>query len=211
MGPFPKISRDFWSYLLDYQEQNKVKGDLAEIGVERGSTALSLIYSARSNKNFVHLYDIIEDEIFTSKIRSLEPSWSDFYQLNITDSTKLDATCFPNSCRWIHIDGGHLYHHVSSDLKLVDRKLGNHGILVVDDFFEPRWPDVTLATIDWMKENSQLSSFALVDRKLYLCQSHEHDFYRTAMQKIVSSMKNLGYRCWEEELFDSKDISIIKV
>jgi hypothetical protein len=56
---------------------------------------------------------------------------------------------------------------VQSDLALTAGSLSAPGILVLDDFFEIRWPDVTAATLDFLRANDHLTPFLLVNRKLY--------------------------------------------
>lgn len=118
---------------------------------------------------------------------------------------------FPHHCRWIHVDGGHLYKHVESDLRLVQYCLGDLGIIAIDHFFEARWHNVTLAALNWMQKAPIKVPFALVERKLYLYLSKSISTYKTAMSQICPNMKQHGCRVWENQVFNSFKIDIVRL
>ena len=71
MGPLPEISRLFWGYMLAFQELSGIRGNLAGIGVEIGSTAFSMISSAKNNSDYVCFFDIHENNIFKKSVSEL--------------------------------------------------------------------------------------------------------------------------------------------
>lgn len=52
--------------------------------------------------------------------------------------------------RWIHIDGEHSRVAVEHDLALASTQLGERGIIVVDDFMAPEYPQITFAVIEYL-------------------------------------------------------------
>lgn len=80
--------------------------------------------------------------------------------------------------RWIHIDGEHSGTTVYEDLKMGCQLLGESGILVVDDFFNPVWPQITKAAFDFCSRHSQeLALFLCGDNKGYFCRPRHMPLY----------------------------------
>ena len=71
--------------------------------------------------------------------------------------------------RMFSVDGGHLYHHVANDLPLVFSTLAPGGVIVVDDFCNAEWPEVTSATYDFVRaQGGKIVPAILTKKKLYL-------------------------------------------
>jgi hypothetical protein len=76
----------------------------------------------------------------------------------------------PPSYRWIHIDGEHTEVAVAHDLALASSLLGERGIITVDDFFSPVYPQITFAVIDYIRAHPKsLMMFLCGFDKGYLC------------------------------------------
>lgn len=73
-----------------------------------------------------------------------------------------------------HIDGGHSKEVVLNDLGIVSHYLGNNGIIVLDDFQRPDWPEVSQAIYLWLEENPQFKIFCIGHNKVYLCFDSKH-------------------------------------
>jgi hypothetical protein len=62
--------------------------------------------------------------------------------------------------------------------------LTHQGVVVVDDFFNPRWPDVSTGVAKYLlSPSSTLRPFAISPNKMYLTASQNSDFYRNAIEK----------------------------
>jgi hypothetical protein len=76
--------------------------------------------------------------------------------------------------RFIHVDGGHSSEVAYSDLKLATRHAASKGVIVVDDYHNPAWPDVTVGVDRFLSENHELevlgdmNRHGSLGRKLYL-------------------------------------------
>ena len=56
------------------------------------------------------------------------------------------------------------------------------GIIAVDDFFNPRWADVSFATYDFLRRTEALVPFAITS-KLYLAAPAAAEKYKVALAK----------------------------
>lgn len=79
--------------------------------------------------------------------------------------------------RFAHIDGGHTHDVALHDLRLVAAHLAPGGIIAVDDYAHPVWPEVTTAVDQFLAESPKFAVMADVNRwaesgrKLYLTRS----------------------------------------
>ena len=211
-GPFPLESAFTWSILLNAQSANSIRGDMLEIGVEFGTSAF-LLLDALHKKEHLTLVDLIKTREW---IEGCSGPYSD--RTNFTflegNSHKLDPNLLPTGCRWIHVDGGHLYDHVLKDLQLTAHRLSDDGILVLDDFFEIRWPDVTTAFVDFMRTEPGLQPFLLVNRKVYCVRSAETAAtYRHLFEGFVRENANrIGtVKAWDKVAFLGRELLVAKM
>jgi predicted O-methyltransferase YrrM len=211
-GPFPLESALTWSVLLCAQSSNARRGDLLEIGVEFGTSAFLLMESMRPDEHLT----LIDLAVTAEWREGIEGPYRDRnnHSFIVGSSLELAPSQLPDKCRWIHIDGGHLYHHVESDLELTANSLQSDGILVLDDFFEIRWPDVTAAVMDYLRENRHIVPFMLVNRKLYCTADQEAaSAYRTMLQAFFNShTKDIGQvRWWNDVAMLDREILVAKM
>lgn len=178
-GPFPLESAFTWSTLLGSQSASNLRGDMLEIGVEFGTSAFLMLEAMRENEHGTFI-DIAATEEWREGINGPYSDKCNF-QFIAGNSLQLSAGEMPSDCRWIHIDGGHLYAHVANDLELTADSLARDGVMVLDDFFEIRWPDVTAAILDFLQRDSRLTPFLLVNRKLYCAGGAEQALAYQAM------------------------------
>ncbi len=59
-----------------------------------------------------------------------------------------------HSFRWIHVDGDHKAQTVENNLRLASQLLAEKGIICVDDFFNPRYPQLTYAVHEFLSRES---------------------------------------------------------
>lgn len=76
--------------------------------------------------------------------------------------------------RFIHVDGGHSAEQAYFDLTMCRKHLKAGGVMVMDDYCSPDWPEVTTGTDRFLAENPDMSVVADLNRhgatgrKLYL-------------------------------------------
>ncbi|MEM1432604.1 MAG: class I SAM-dependent methyltransferase [Pseudomonadota bacterium] len=152
-GWFNPHSQATWDLLLCFQREQNIRGNLFEIGVHGGkSAALSTLHRAADEW---HVYC---DKVLQSGARGLlegmNPDRSRFIE---KDSTLLrverDFDGIEPIFRWVHIDGHHSASVVARDLQLADQVLATDGILVVDDFFSVRYPQITASLFQYQQSH----------------------------------------------------------
>ena len=80
--------------------------------------------------------------------------------------------------RLFSVDGGHSVVHVLNDLRLVERAMTPGGVVIVDDFMNPKWPGVTEGLhIYCTDRSSRLVPFAYGNGKMYLATFDYRDEY----------------------------------
>lgn len=178
-----------WDCLLQFQHAASIGGNLLEIGVWNGKSALMSVLHAGAGE-----IQLLVDP------RDLKEAVANLRQLR-ADAT-VDAFQKPSralfkhpeyrnmlsSFRWIHIDGKHSAQDVSVDLRLADDLLNDMGMVVLDDFFHEGYPQVTQAVYQFLL--TRPSSFSLLlcgHRKGYLCRplalARYAEYVRTSLHR----------------------------
>lgn len=139
-----------------------ITGDILEIGVYQGMSAILLGYMKQANEQLIicDLFDgpteSSEDTAereryyergfgqhkFESHYRRFHP---DLPEIIAQPSSSLHARITGRHFRLIHIDGSHAYDQVRSDLLLAREILMPGGVVALDDFLSPHTPGVTIA------------------------------------------------------------------
>jgi hypothetical protein len=150
-GWFSYQDQFVFDMLLKYQKSNGIQGNLLEIGVYLGKSAIVLGAFKNSNEEVVvcDLFQGVSNstdndiENFSSYSDLTRSAFEENYQRctgdlpRILDGSSLNLWKeFPNHrFRFIHIDGSHLYEFVKSDLNFaIETVISEGGIIVMDDF-----------------------------------------------------------------------------
>lgn len=211
-GPFPLESALTWCVLLTAQADNGITGDMLEIGVQYGTTAFLMLESLRRNEHAT----FIDLEKTAEWIQGIEGPYRDqaSHSYIVANSMDLGPKDLPSACRWIHVDGGHLYDCIASDLNLVSGASSDDGITVMDDFFEISWPDVTVAVTDHLRRDDRLIPFLLVNRKLYCARTPESASRYVEMfgSFLTSNQSEVGQvQFWDDVIMMGTEISVAKM
>jgi hypothetical protein len=176
-------AQHFW-LILSMQRYLGVAGDILEIGTWKGRSAaylsfhlskgerlfLSDVFSAPATDKYPE-YPSADD--VRRAIVGLNQDSVDSLIFLLGDSRHLvlpDRT----SIRFAHVDGGHSFDECYSDLSAVSPFICAGGVIAVDDYDHPDWPEVMTACDSWLEENP--AYFVLGDmnrnvakgRKLYI-------------------------------------------
>jgi hypothetical protein len=183
--------------LLTYQNQNRIRGHLCEIGVHHGRLFLMLAMARRFGERALGI-DLFEDDAINIGCRQAGRDQALFVNarrlgirfskeetfmtssLDIGPAAILARTTGP--IRFWSIDGGHLYRHVENDLLLAEATVAPMGVIAVDDFFNPRWPEVSLAAYDFLQKTDSIVPFAITRGKIYLTDSGAAEIYKAALR-----------------------------
>ena len=104
---------------------------------------------------------------------------------------KLDLQAMHQTVRWFHIDGEHTGTAVYRELEFANRIVNTDGIVVIDDFFSPRYPANTTEAIRYLEKNPfHFRLLAVGFNKGYLCRPESlpryMDFMASGMSRALS-------------------------
>lgn len=158
-----------------------------EIGVWCGkSAALSTMY-ARAEETCLFVDLAIREEV-RSRLRSIKSEKMIFSQM---PSSELPATgllqTHARSFRWLNIDGEHSGQAVTDDLRVASELVSAKGVIIIDDFFSPAYPQITAATFRWLQTRSlEFQLFLCGYNKAYLCRSSAFRLYAQFIKDHLS-------------------------
>ena len=177
--------------------QNEISdGALAEIGVHRGkSFALIGSFSINSKLYAIDIFGNQELNIDSSGSGDREQFLYNVKGFGIDENRividpRMSNEVVPEDIinsvgqiRFFHIDGGHYYDAVLSDLRLAVAVGSRELIIAIDDVFRPEWPEVTTATFgsDILKKNGFVM-FAIGFNKTYFCRKEMMITYQEGLR-----------------------------
>jgi len=186
-----------WRALLD--QQTGTTGDLFEIGVWRGRSA-SVLANYRKGAEKLYLCDLRLDEAAVrTAIQSTGIEPANLVGLSGPSAdlpAKLDLKAMHQSVRWFHIDGEHTGTAVYRELEFANQIVNTQGIVVIDDFFSPRYPANTTEVIRYMEKNPFHFRLLMVGfNKAYLCRPEALPRYMDFMlEGMPKSMRRYGWK-----------------
>lgn len=173
-------------------------GAVGEIGVHHGKLFIVLLLTAAADEASFAI-DVFEQQDLNSdqsgrgdRVRFLE----NMRQWGVGDrrisiiarsSLEVRADDIIGRCgrvRLASIDGGHTRECTINDLRLMEGVLAERGIVVVDDYFNCSWPDVSAGVAEYLFDrDSRLRPFAISPNKLYLTAPANSEFYRAQIRR----------------------------
>lgn len=159
-----------WDALLSFQSERGQHGDLLEIGVLRGKSAAMLAVHARTDETVVLVDPALQQEAI-DLVANAHPHGNLLLRVRSQDMAGLaDIVQRRGRCRWVHIDGEHSGRAVRSDLAIAADLLATDGIICLDDFFAPAYPQITEAAFRFLDERrGDFQLFLAGGRKAYVC------------------------------------------
>ena len=191
-GWFYRLDAEIFGLLTDHQNRNALDGSLVEIGLHHGKSFIALCLSLRDGQRAYGI-DLFEQQslnldqsgkgdrgLLESNLRAADVDLSAVI-LDARASTSVspsDIVASVGTARFFSIDGGHQLEVVRDDLLLAEQTLAEHGVIALDDFLRPEWPDVSAGYFSWFEKRSKpIVPLAIGFNKLYLChQSHVADY-----------------------------------
>jgi hypothetical protein len=181
--------------LLVAQTTASIEGDLAEIGVWQGKSAILLSHFVDTGETLyaVDVFDLYypgEVPSSPTKPYANPATFSENLRTHgcppavtpIASDTRRDdslvAKLSGRGVRFFHIDGGHSYDHVVADCATALAVVAESSVVVLDDFMQIDNPPVTEAIIDTFRSAPNgLVPFATTRKKLYLASRHAVQAY----------------------------------
>lgn len=181
---------ELFAWVDRIQKQEGIIGNLFEIGVHHGKTAILLAYMADSRSEQLGVCDVFgmaeknvtgsgrgDKEIFLSHFRSYVGDTS-FLRIFEKPSDELLLDEIGTGYRFFHVDGGHSAEEVFGDLCLAEAALSERGIIAVDDYFNEAWPDVSAGVSRFMIERpARLVPVAVGFNKVLFTKPSEQQWY----------------------------------
>lgn len=183
-GWFDETSQAIWDCLLSYQADNNIHGNLLEIGVAYGKSATLMALHARDDEQgfFVDAMmdtakPILADLLGEERLTFIKAPSEALNTPNILSQ-------WHRRFRWIHIDGEHTGMAVANDLAIADAALHRTGIVSLDDFFNPGYPQVARAVFRYLDAHPDAFSLILCGfHKAYLCRPYHSPSLRLYLYK----------------------------
>lgn len=163
----------------EVQKQNDYKGDIFEIGVHHGKSAVLFSQFLREDE-VLDVCDIFDDQsknksnsgdgnksTFLKNVKTLgKNKIGKIYQMLSCD---LYREKLPVNYRIFHIDGGHDTEEALMDLELAADKIIDSGVIILDDPFRQDWPGVTEALVKFLEKKPDFTAFTVGFNKLMIC------------------------------------------
>jgi hypothetical protein len=197
-GWFGFHSYALWRCLLDFQEAGNVRGDLFEIGVWQGRSA-SVLASYCRDAETLYLCDLrVDADALRATFAAVGATAARLVPISAPSGElpgRLDLKAMHQSVRFMHIDGEHTGTAVYRELELADRIVRPDGLVVIDDFFSPRYPANTTEAIRYLEKNPfHFRLLAVAFNKGYFCRPESLPRYMDfAAEKLSDAL--LAYDC----------------
>lgn len=145
-GWFSPLDFDLFNWFLSRPGE---PGDLLEIGVFKGQSAVVIGANQHAGERFT-VCDIFERSDYEGLARKdFEAAYLRFHSRlpEIVDDTSLNIRNYvaSQSCRFIHVDGSHMYETVKEDVAASIDLASHNAVVVFDDYRSIQTPGVAAA------------------------------------------------------------------
>ncbi|MEE2688075.1 MAG: class I SAM-dependent methyltransferase [Pseudomonadota bacterium] len=205
----------FTDFIDKCQDHLGVLGNIGEIGLYFGKYFLFLNLIKRVNDKVIGI-DLFENPEWENRFHENLLAWqSDGEQPIIVRRNSIDLT--PNelldwaggSYRLFSVDGGHSSEVVLNDLQLVHEVLADGGVIMVDDYFDPKFPGVSEAVNRLYllsKISPKTEPFLITGNKLFLSTLGYGELYQNAIRKAINEEE---VEVWNAEMFGHRVVIIL--
>jgi hypothetical protein len=151
-----------------------IAGDVLEIGVHHGLSALALAALRRDGATFVaiDLFDELQAQNISASgsgsqarfMRNMREFFGDtaFVRCIAAPSSTLTQADLGSGFSFCHVDGGHTARETYDDLALCNQILLPGGLLALDDYFNPAFPGVCEGAVKfWLRHDGALTPIAV--------------------------------------------------
>jgi hypothetical protein len=183
-------------FLAVFQEMRRCgsRGHWFETGVYKGKSATLLCGSAADDEDVV-LIDVGYHDTW-DHLNALHGSI-----ISTVSESETVEYAFPSIKKYygktmvLHSDGSHFYDNVYSDLILANKLLTEDGIIILDDFGNPHYPQVQAAAYAYLAAFPEHFAFFITgENKAFLCRPSRHkNFLNYALAKFPKDMETSGH------------------
>lgn len=213
-GWFSADAAALFGLLDEAQRTAGVQGDLFEIGVHHGRSAVLLSQLARPGER-LGVCDLFGEQdqnmsvsghgdraIFEANVAAQAPGF-DRLDVFAMASDRLTPEQTGGPYRLFHIDGGHLREEALADLRLGAAVLDEGGAIVVDDPFSVAWPGVTEGILAFLAERADFAPLILGFNKLVLTLTTARELYQPSVLD-----RDTWWRYFDRRIYDLKILPI---
>jgi hypothetical protein len=219
-GYMSRLDGRVFRAIIAGQTKEGIEGSLAEIGVHYGRSFFLLAWGRCGTEKSLAV-DLFEDDALHAnrgRIGRVDGFRNNCrkYGVRLSGDEILKGSSLELSAeeiiqrvgeiRFFSIDGGHMYEHLANDLELAGKVLTREGVICLDDMFSALWPEVAIATFDWLrKAGNRFVPFLATKEKLYLCDSHHAAFYLS----MIRADKRLNSRMFRSISVLSNEVAVL--
>ncbi|MGP3980551.1 class I SAM-dependent methyltransferase [Streptomyces sp. KR80] len=181
-GWFPSLDQVLFAWFLSRQERLGERGDLLEMGVYMGKSAIFTGSFLNAGERFT-VCDLFDgpapDQQNAAEARksyasltrvAFEQNYLAFHdelpRVVQGPTSDLPPLISAATCRFVHVDASHLYEHVAGDIETARKALLPGSVVVLDDFRSEHTPGVAAAAWEAVF-NGGLRPICLSTQKLY--------------------------------------------
>lgn len=203
------LSARVLSFLLDEQSRIGIGGSVGEIGVHHGKLFLIAYLATRADERAfaIDVFDLQEfnldqsgkgdRERFVANVQRHAGS-TDGLVVMTADSLKLSPERLLDEAgpaRFISVDGGHTEECAINDLRLAEACLADGGIILLDDYFNHHWPDVSVgAARHFLAPEAKTKPFLITPNKVFFAEERYHALYQKAVRERFQANFNRNGR-----------------
>ena len=195
-----RYSARFGAEIARVQATHWFEGSVAEIGVHMGRLFILLKLLAAPHERALAI-DVFQDQQLNidgsgagneRRFRANLERWASTHNVEIIQGSSLDVTASElvskvGRCRLLSIDGGHTAECTLNDLRLAEHVVTDFGVTILDDYFNPSWPDVTTGAAQFFGDScTTLRPFAITPNKIYLARQAYHGLYVAELRATQS-------------------------
>jgi hypothetical protein len=199
-GWLDAYSARFIAEIARIQATHRFEGSVAEIGVHMGRLFILLRLLAAPHERALAI-DVFQDQQLNidgsgagdeRSFRANLERWASTHYVEIIQSSSLNVTASEvvskvGRCRLLSIDGGHTAECTLNDLRLAEQVVNDFGVAILDDYFNPSWPDVTTGAAQFFGDScTTLRPFAITPNKIYLARQAYHGLYIAELRATQS-------------------------
>ena len=183
--------------ILEEQTRIGIGGAVAEIGIHhgklflveylatlRGETAVAIDVFEQQELNTDHSGEG-DREQFLTNVKAHAGS-TDGLAVIMKDSLQVTAgelLGIAGPTRFFSIDGGHTEECTRNDLALAEAVLTDGGVIVLDDYFNHEWPDVSVGTaLHFHSGSARTRPFAITPNKVFFAEPRYHQVYKEMLK-----------------------------
>lgn len=210
-GWFSEIDNKIFETLLIQQNGSGIVGSTAEIGLHHGKSFIPLCLHLKATELAygIDLFDQQSQNLDHSGNGSKNRVINNLMGFNVKENQYIldgrsseevlpaEILTKAGRVRFFSIDGGHWKSIVIKDLELADSVLAPGGVIALDDYLRPDWPEVAMGFHDWLtKNNDRYAIFAIGFNKVYVCEKNFVGLYQKALSEItyLEFMKRKVYK-----------------